>query len=144
MYNRIILMGRIASNLELKTTQSGNSVLSFRLAVDRKYQPNTNDHVTDFINIVAWRNNAEFIAKYFSKGHMIHIEGELQTRSYQDNDGRTVYVTEVLVDSVSFTGEKASDNTAEQSASKPKSVTAEVPSNVQDKLSENEYDDYPF
>lgn len=113
MYNKVILMGRIVNDLELKTTPSGTSVLSFRIAVDRRYQVKGEERKSDFINIVAWRSSAEFISRYFSKGRMILIDGELQTRSYQDKNGNTAYVTEVLVEQASFTGEpKKSDNSS--------------------------------
>ncbi len=89
MFNKAILMGRIAHNLELKTTPGGLSVLSFRIAVERAYQAQGEERKTDFFNIVAWRSTAEFIAKYFSKGRMIFVEGELQTRQYVDKKGST-------------------------------------------------------
>ncbi len=110
MLNRVILMGRIAQDLEVKQTPSGVSVLSFSLAVQRNYARQGEDRQTDFINCVAWRNQAEFIGKYFRKGSMIAIEGNLRTRNYDDKNGVKHYVTEVFVDSVSFTGEKSSDN----------------------------------
>ena len=109
MINSVVLMGRIVNDLELKTTQSGLSVVSFRIAVDRKYSKG--EKQTDFFDIVAWRNHAEFICKYFRKGSLIALEGELQTRSYQTKDGANRTVTEVLVNNVSFTGER---NTGER------------------------------
>lgn len=109
MINSVVLMGRIVNDLELKTTQSGLSVVSFRIAVDRKYSKG--EKQTDFFDIVAWKNHAEFICKYFRKGSLIALEGELQTRSYQTKDGANRTVTEVLVNNVSFTGER---NTGER------------------------------
>lgn len=106
MYNKVILMGRITKDLELKVTPSGVSVLSFTLAVDRRYTDKGGEKQTDFINCVAWRQQAEFISRFFSKGAMIFIDGELQVRNYKDKDGKTVYVTEVIVDRADFTGEK--------------------------------------
>lgn len=106
MYNKAILMGRICNDLELKTVQSGVSVLSFRLAVDRAYQAKGEERKTDFLNIVAWRNTAEFIARNFSKGKLILVECELQTRQYVDKNGSTQNVVELVVDSAYFTGEK--------------------------------------
>lgn len=105
LLNRVILMGRIAQDLELKQTQSGNAVLSFTVAVERNYAPQGQDRQTDFISCVAWRQRAEFISKYFAKGRMIAIEGNLQTRTYDDKNGVKHYVTEVIVDNASFTGE---------------------------------------
>lgn len=106
MLNRVILMGRITQNLELKTTASGISVTSFSIAVDRNYVKQGEERQTDFINIVCWRKQAEFVCRYFEKGSMIALEGQIQTRTYQAKDGSNRYVTEVVADSVSFTGEK--------------------------------------
>lgn len=110
MLNRVILMGRITQELELKTTASGISVTSFSIAVDRNYVKQGEQRQTDFINIVCWRQQAEFVCRYFGKGSMIAIEGQLQTRTYQAKDGSNRYVTEVVADSVSFTGEKREQN----------------------------------
>lgn len=109
MINNVVLMGRIVNDLELKTTQSGLSVVNFRIAVDRKYSKG--EKQTDFFDIVAWRTQAEFICRYFRKGSLIALEGELQTRSYQTKDGANRTVTEVLVNKASFTGER---NTGER------------------------------
>lgn len=141
MYNKVILMGRIVNDLELKTTPSGVSILSFRVAVDRRYQTKGEEKKTDFINIVAWRNSAEFISRYFSKGRMILIDGELQTRSYQDKNGNTAYITEVLVERTAFTGEaKKSDN--------PPLTTGQIPQTLVDVSSAavavDTDEDYPF
>ena len=106
MLNRVILMGRITQDLELKTTASGISVTSFSIAVDRNYVKQGEERQTDFINIVCWRKQAEFVCRYFEKGSMIALEGQIQTRTYQAKDGSNRYVTEVVADSVSFTGEK--------------------------------------
>ncbi len=105
MLNRVILMGRITQDLELKQTTGGTSVLSFSVAVDRSFVRQGEERQTDFINCVAWRQQAEFISKYFGKGRMIALEGNLRTRTYDDRNGTKHYVTEVYVDSVSFTGE---------------------------------------
>lgn len=106
MLNRVILMGRITQDLELKQTPSGNKVMSFDLAVERSYAKQGEERETDFITCVAWNQRAEFINNYFSKGRMIAIEGQLRTRTYDDKNGSRHYITEVYVDQVSFTGEK--------------------------------------
>ncbi|MCH5202706.1 MAG: single-stranded DNA-binding protein [Oscillospiraceae bacterium] len=106
MLNRVILMGRITAAPELKTTSSGVSVTSFSLAVDRNYVKQGEQRQTDFINVVCWRQQAEFVCRYFGKGSMIAIEGQLQTRTYQAKDGTNRYVTEVVADNISFTGER--------------------------------------
>lgn len=110
MLNRVILMGRITQDLEIRQTQGGISVLSFTVAVGRGYVRQGEERQTDFINCVAWRQQAEFISKYFAKGRMIALEGNLRTKTYDDKNGTKHYVTEVFVDSVSFTGEKSQNS----------------------------------
>ena len=104
MLNRVILMGRITHDLEIRQTPGGNSVLSFNIA-DRSYAKQGEDRQTDFISCVAWNKRAEFIEKYFKKGRMIALEGQLRTRTYDDKNGSRHYITEVYVDNISFTGE---------------------------------------
>ena len=136
MYNKAILMGRICNDLELKTVQNGISVLSFRIAVDRAYQAKGEERKADFFNIVAWRNTAEFISRYFSKGSMIIVDGELQTRQYVDKNGSTQNVVELVVSSAHFTGEKKEQTTP------PAIQTAPVPAT---EFAEAETDEpYPF
>lgn len=106
MLNRVILMGRLVSDPELKTTPSGASVTNFRIAVDRNYVKSGEERKADFIDIVCWRQTAEFVCRYFGKGAMIAVEGQLQTRTYQAKDGTNRYVVEVVADNVSFTGER--------------------------------------
>lgn len=110
MYNKVILLGRITQDLELKTTPTGVSVLSFSIAVDRRFQTKGEERKADFFNCVAWRNEADFISRFWSKGRPILIEGELQNRSYVDKNGVTRYVTEVIVDRASFTGDSKPQN----------------------------------
>lgn len=111
MLNKVILMGRITHDLELKQTPGGSSVLSFNIAVDRSYAKQGEDRQTDFISCVAWNKRAEFIEKYFRKGRMIAIEGQLRTRTYDDKNGTRHYITEVYVDNISFTGEAKQQTT---------------------------------
>lgn len=106
--NKVILMGRLTADPELKTTPSGISVTSFSLAVDRKYAKQGEERKTDFINIVAWRQRAEFICKYFTKGQLIAIDGSIETRSYVDKNGNNRTAFEVLAENVYFTGDKRS------------------------------------
>lgn len=105
MLNRVILMGRITHDLELKNILNGISVLAFSVAVDRGYAKQGEERQADFINCVAYKQRAVFINNYFAKGRMIAIEGHLHTRNYDDKNGIKRYVTEVIVDNVSFTGE---------------------------------------
>lgn len=106
MLNNVILMGRLVATPELRTTPSGVSVCSFTVAVERSYVKQGEERQADFIDCVAWRQNAEFLTRYFAKGQLVALEGSLQKRSYQDKDGNNRYVTEVVVDSVHFTGDR--------------------------------------
>ena len=101
-FNKITLGGRLTTDPELKKTQQGTSVTSFSLAVNRK----ANKDVTDFINLVAWRNTAEFICKYFKKGSSIMVEGELQVRTYEDKQGNKRQAYEVIVSDAYFVDSK--------------------------------------
>ena len=100
-FNKVILMGRLTADPELKQTQSGTAVTSFSLAVDRRYNKDE-EKKCDFITVVAWKQTAEFICKYFKKGSAILLCGELQTRSWEDNNGNKRYATEVMANEVSF------------------------------------------
>ena len=118
MLNKIILMGRLTRDPELRRTQSGTAVASFTLAVDRDYKPQDGERETDFIDIVAWRGTGEFVSKYFSKGRMAVVEGRLQVRDWTDKDGAKRRSTEVIADSVYFGDSKKvsdSDTPAEPS-----------------------------
>lgn len=106
-FNKVILIGNLTADPELKTTQSGISVTSFSIGVSRRRPKDGSEAKTDFINIVAWRQQAEFITRYFTKGKPILVEGQLQTRSYDAQDGSKRYVTEVVADNVSFVESKA-------------------------------------
>lgn len=104
--NKVILMGRLTADPELKTTPSGISVTSFSLAIDRKYAKQGEERKTDFINIVAWRQRAEFICKYFTKGQLIALDGSIETSSYVDKNGNNRTAFEVVAENVYFTGDK--------------------------------------
>lgn len=113
MLNRAILMGRLTADPEHKQTPNGISVTSFSIAVERNFaDKTTGKRGADFINIVAWRQTADFVCKYFSKGRLIAIDGSIQTRSYEDKNGNKRTAFEVVAENVSFTGEKASDSPA--------------------------------
>ncbi len=109
MLNNVTLMGRLTAAPELKTTTSGVNVTAFTIAVDRRYQQN-GQRQADFINCVAWRNTAEFITRYFNKGDMIAVTGEIQTRKYQDKDGNNRTAFEVVINQASFCGGKNNNN----------------------------------
>ena len=109
MLNVVALMGRLVYEPELKTTPSGINVCSFRVAVDRSFTRQGEERKADFIDIVAWRQTAEFVCKYFQKGSVIAIEGSLQTTSYQDKNGNNRTKVEVVASNVSFCGSKAAE-----------------------------------
>lgn len=127
MLNKVILMGRITQDLDLRTTPTGASVLTFNVAVDRGYVKQGEERQADFITCVAWRQQAEFINRYFSKGRMIAIEGSLRTRTYDDKNGTKHYVTEVYVDNVSFTGEKATQSDNSYSSNFKRETPSQAP-----------------
>ncbi len=106
MLNVVVLTGRLTRDPELRTTPNGVSVASFTVAVDRGYQKAGTERQADFINCVAWRNTAEFVAKYFEKGRMIGLEGNIQSRSYQDKEGNKRTATEVVANNVHFVDSK--------------------------------------
>lgn len=108
--NRVLLLGRITKDLEIRQSQSGTAVLRFSVAVDRPQK--NGEKSADFINCIAFGQTAEFIGRYFSKGRMIAIEGNIKTGSYQNKNGETVYTTDVIVERTSFTGEKNSAQSA--------------------------------
>lgn len=111
MLNNVSIIGRLTSTPELKSTPSGVSVTAFSVAVDRDFKNQNGEKQTDFINVVAWRNTAEFICRYFTKGRMIAIGGSIQTRKYTTQDGQNRSVTEVIADSVYFCGDSPKRDT---------------------------------
>lgn len=117
--NKWLGIGRLVKDPEVKTTQSQISVCSFTLAVDRKFKNADGERQADFLNCVAWRQQAELLGKYFSKGSRIGIVGNLQSRSYDDASGKKVYVTEVIVDEIEFVESK---NEQKQTASNAPSM----------------------
>lgn len=112
MLNCAVLMGRLVADPELRTTTNGTSVTSFRIAVDRNFVRQGEERQADFIDIVAWRQTAEFVTRYFHKGSMIAVQGSIQTRNYEDKNGNKRTAVEVVADNVSFCGSKAESGTA--------------------------------
>ena len=104
--NKVILMGRLVKDPELKQTPSGVSVARFSIAVNRRFKNDNGEYDADFINCVAWRQTSEFITKYFQKGSMIAITGSIQVSTWDDKEGKRQYSTEVVVDEAYFTGSK--------------------------------------
>lgn len=116
--NKSILIGRLTADPELRQTQSGISSCRFTVAVNRKYKNEQGEYEADFITCVAWRQTAEFVSRYFTKGKMIAVEGTLHTGSYQDKNYPDVkhYTTDVYVDNVEFCGDKGGSSTAPAAA----------------------------
>lgn len=123
MINNVTLMGRLTKPPELRQTPNGISVVTFSLAVERNYKPQNGEKETDFINCVAWRQTADFIHRYFGKGDMIAITGEIQTRKYTDASGTNRTVFEVMANQASFCGGK-------NSASDP-AITTQAPNDFE-------------
>lgn len=109
-FNKVILIGNLVADPELKKTQSGVSVTTFRIAVGRRFTRQGEQPQADFIDIVAWRQQAEFVTRFFTKGKPILVCGQLQTRTWTDNNGQKRYATEVVADEVSFVGNKNDGN----------------------------------
>ena len=123
MINKVILMGRLCADPELKTTQSGIAVCWFRIAVNRQYSKSS-EKKADFINIVSWRQQAEFVSRYFRKGSMIIVEGKLQNADYTDNNGVKHYAMDVQADNVTFGESKTAQNAAQSDYnSQPKTTS---------------------
>ncbi|MBQ6020591.1 MAG: single-stranded DNA-binding protein [Clostridia bacterium] len=112
MLNSAIIMGRLTFDPELRTTNTGLSVTTFTVAVDRGYVKPGEQKKTDFIRCVAWRQQAEFVTKYFRKGSMIAVQGSIQVRNYEDRNGQKREQTEIVVDTVSFCGSKSESGTS--------------------------------
>ena len=121
MINQTVLTGRITRDLELRYTGTGTAVLSFSIAVERPFKNAQGERETDFIDIVAWRATAENISKYFKKGDGIGIVGRIQTRNYENNEGRKVYVTEVVADNFDFPIQNKNQQQSQSNNQQPQS-----------------------
>ena len=111
MINNAVIMGRLVADPELRTTGNGISVTSFTVAVDRRFVRQGEERQADFIDIIAWRQTAEFVSKYFRKGSMIAVQGSIQTRMYEDKSGNKRKAVEIVADNASFCGSKAESGT---------------------------------
>lgn len=145
MYNNVTMMGRIANDLELKVTPSGTNYCQFRIAVERRYQKKGEERKADFFNVVAWKKNAEIVTKWFAKGKMILVQGELQTQQYTDKNGNPATWYEIIADRLSFTGEKKSDtdNTPFDLPPEPPRTTSAA-AEIYTPEEPADTDDYPF
>lgn len=140
MLNKIFIMGRLTRDPELRTTNSGTSVASFSLAVDRNYKGADGEKETDFIDCVAWRQTGEFAAKYFAKGRMSVVEGRLQIRPWTDKEGNNRRSAEVIVDNMYFGDSKRDGDTG---GARPASGPVNVSANDWQEADEDE-GDLPF
>ncbi len=123
MLNVVAIMGRLVASPELKTTNSGKSVCSFRIANDSGYKDASGQNQTNWLDVTAWGKTAEFICKYFPKGSMIALDGRLQTRQYQDKNGNNRTAVEIVANNANFTGSKESTHpAAENPAQRPAAV----------------------
>ncbi len=138
MLNQVALMGRLTADPELRHTPTNISVTTFTLAVNRSYVKQGAERQTDFIDIVAWRNTAEFICRYFKKGQMMAVEGSIQTRTYTDKEGKNRKAFEILANNVYFTESKSASSGA---APAPSSYDA-PPAMPEPSFSSGENDDF--
>lgn len=127
-YNKAIIIGRTTKDIELKQTQSGKNVCSFSVAVDRRYDRDK----TDFLNIVAWGKTAEFVQRYFHKGDQIGIDGRVETRSYEDENGNKRTAVEIIAEAVFFIGGKATASDDNKPAGDAPATFEEVPDEGED------------
>ena len=138
MLNTAIIMGRLTVDPELKQSKSEVSVTSFTVAVERSYTKQGEERQTDFIDVVAWRQTAEFVTRYFRKGSMIAVQGSIQTRNYEDKNGNKRKAVEIVADNVSFCGKAEQNGTkAERNNAKAEQTPASAPIDIAD-------DDLPF
>lgn len=136
MLNHVVIMGRMVRDPELRQLDNGTSVTSFSVAVDRNYvDKTTNERQADFLNVVAWRQTADFVCKYFHQGDMIALEGSLQSRKYTDKDGNNRTAIEIVASNISFCGGKngGNANTATTNDA-PATMVANAPSEDNDEL----------
>lgn len=144
MINKVILVGRITADPEVRYTQSGVPVVNFSLAVDRRFKSASGERETDFINIVAWRKLAELLNQYVKKGYMLAVEGSLQMRKYQTKEGENRTAYEVQADNIQFLdrGGKGSDRSG--SPPPPDDQHAPPPDNDHSSQGAGDEDDLPF
>lgn len=133
MINRVVLVGRLTKDVDLRYTSNGTAVGSFTVAVNRQFTNQQGEREADFINCVIWRKSAEALANFTRKGSLVGVEGRIQTRSYENNDNQRIFVTEVNVDNFSLLESKSAN---EQRQSNP-------PSNNSPKPNQNKYDPAP-
>lgn len=150
MLNVVAIMGRLVADPELKTTPAGINVCTFRIACDRSFVQQGQQRQADFIDVVAWRHNADFLCKHFAKGSMVAVQGRLQTRQYQDRNGNNRTAVEVVAESLSFAGSskkpggQAVDDGGEAPPSSPETTSAYSQGSAEDFEVIDDSDDLPF
>lgn len=151
MLNVVAIMGRLVADPELKTTPAGISVCTFRIACDRNFVQQGQQRQADFIDVVAWRHNADFLCKYFAKGSMVAVQGHLQTRQYQGRNGSNRTAVEVVADSLSFAdsnkkpgGQIVDDGGEAPPSSSPETTSAYSQGSAEDFEVIDDNDDLPF
>ncbi len=132
--NKVMLIGRLTRDPELRYTQSGTAVASFSLAVDRRFSNQNGEREADFINCVAFGKTAEFIGKYFSKGSMIGVTGRIQTGNYTNKDGQKVYTTDVVIEECEFVTGKSDNNNTTKSEDPITPDFVDVPADTDEEL----------
>ena len=144
MLNKVFLQGRLVADPELRHTQSGTAVATFRLAVDRDFKDkDTGEKKTDFINVVAWRHTGEFVSRFFTKGRMALVEGRMQVRQYDDRDGNRRYATDVVAENVYFGDSKRDGDDRERAPATTDAYSGsyQVGGNYQDQFADLTDDD---
>lgn len=144
MINRVILVGRLTKDPEYRQTPNGVSVATFTLAVNRSFTNSQGEREADFINVVVFRKQAENVSKYLSKGSLAGVDGRIQSRSYENNEGRRVFVTEVVADSVQFMDSKGSNQQNDQSQQQRGQAPAGDNPFANDNNTNIDDDDLPF
>lgn len=141
MINTAVIMGRLTADPELRQTQSGISVTRFSVAVERPYSKD-GERQTDFLDVVAWRNTADFVCRYFVKGQMIALSGSIQTRAYTDRDGNKRKSVEIVADGVSFCGDKPERKAQTYDAEPASAEPAKPPEKPEPQYRQQSMDDF--
>jgi single-strand DNA-binding protein len=144
MLNRVVLVGRLTKDPDLRYTQSGTAVANFTIAVNRPFSNQQGNREADFINCVIWRRPAENLANFMKKGSMIGVDGRIQTRSFEGQDGKMVYITEVVADSVQFLESKGSSSQDGGGQGSYSSPGFQPNQNQNPNRNQNQYDNDPF
>ena len=143
--NKVVLIGRLTRDPELRYTSGNAAVCNFTIAVDRPFNSNTQERGTDFIPIVVWNKQAENVKNYLAKGSQVAVEGRMQVRNYDDNNGHKRYVTEVIANSVEFMGSKHSNNGSSMPSEETSSSSEPTPYDFKDEAPQStDVDTNPF